>query len=197
MSQNRDAPAYQEYAATILAQLPFRTMTLQDRGLLYTMRLECWVNVRLPHNHNDLARVLGLPVAEVFESLAAVMHFFDVVDGFLVSPELDNYRAHLIERKVKQSNGGKLGSAMTNSKRNRTAKHEGSELASSPSTYSRLTRQGGVESLVETSTEKLSQAKHSQDQPLESVIIVDSFVAEYEATESCAAADYAKASGGG
>ena len=28
MSQDRDAPAYQEYAATILAQLPFRTMTL-------------------------------------------------------------------------------------------------------------------------------------------------------------------------
>ncbi|MDP1766069.1 MAG: hypothetical protein Q8K83_04115 [Methylotenera sp.] len=197
MSQNRDAPAYQEYAATILAQLPFRTMTLQDRGLLYTMRLECWVNVRLPHNHNDLAKVLGLPVAEVVGSLAAVMHFFAVVDGFLVSPELDNYRAHLIERKVKQSNGGKLGSAMTNSKRNRPAKNEGSELASTPSTHSRLTRQGEVESLVKASTEKLSQAKHSQNQPLESVIIVDSFVAEYEAAESCAAADYAKASGGG
>lgn len=50
MSQNRDAPAYQEYAATILAQLSFRTMTLQERGLLYTMRLECWVNMRLPQN---------------------------------------------------------------------------------------------------------------------------------------------------
>lgn len=60
MNQNRAAPAFQEYAATMLALLPFRTMTLQDRGLLYTMRLECWVNVRLPYNHNDLAKVLGL-----------------------------------------------------------------------------------------------------------------------------------------
>ena len=184
MSQNRDAPAYQEYAATILAQLPFRTMTLQDRGLLYTMRLECWVNVRLPHNHNDLAKVLGLPVAEV-------------VDGFLVSPELDNYRAHLIERKVKQSHGGKLGSAITNNKRKRLAKNEGSELASTPSTHSRLTRQGDVESLVQASTEKPSQAKHSQNQPLESNVIVDSFIAQYEAADSYTAADYAKASGGG
>ncbi len=57
MSQNRKAPAYQEYAATIMAQLSFRTMSLQDRGLLYTMRLECWVNMRLPNNHNDLAKV--------------------------------------------------------------------------------------------------------------------------------------------
>ena len=197
MSQNRDAPAYQEYAATILAQLPFRTMTLQDRGLLYTMRLECWVNVRLPHNHNDLAKVLGLPVAEVVGSLAAVMHFFEVVDGFLVSPELDNYRAHLIERKVKQSHGGKLGSAITNNNRKRIAKNEGSELASTPSTHSRLTRQGEVESLVQASTEKPSQAKHSQNQPLERNVIVDSFIAQYEAADSYTAADYAKASGGG
>jgi len=65
MSQNRDAPAYQEYAAAILARLAFRTMTLQDRGLLFTMRLECWVNVRLPSEHNNLAKVLGLPTAEV------------------------------------------------------------------------------------------------------------------------------------
>lgn len=196
MSQNRDAPAYQEYAATILAQLPFRTMTLQDRGLLYTMRLECWVNVRLPHDHNDLAKVLGLPVAEVVGSLATVMHFFAVVDGFLISPELDNYRMHLIERKIKQSHGGKLGSAITNSKRNHVAKIEARELASRPSANSRLTRQGGVESLVQASTEKLNPAKHSQDQPLESNVMTDSFVAQYEAAESYAAADYAKASGG-
>jgi hypothetical protein len=71
MGQNRSAPAYQEYATALLAQLPFRTMTLQDRGLLYTMRMECWVNIRLPQNHADLAKVLGLPVAEVAESLTA------------------------------------------------------------------------------------------------------------------------------
>ena len=76
--QNRKPPAYMEYAATMLAQLPFRTMTLQDRGLLYTMRLECWENVRLPDNHKDLANVLGRSVAEIAESLGAVMPFFDL-----------------------------------------------------------------------------------------------------------------------
>lgn len=192
MSQNRDAPAYQEYAATMLAQIPFRTMSLQDRGLLYTLRMECWVNVRLPHSHSDLAKVLGLSIAEVAGSLAAVMPFFEVVDGFIVSPELENYRAHLEERKSKQSHGGKRGSAITNGKRNRSAKAVDTEVASTPSSTSRLPRRGRGESSVQSSTEK-----PSQNQPPERGVITDSFVAEYEAAESCTADAYARASGGG
>jgi hypothetical protein len=192
MSQNRDAPAYQEYAAAILAQLPFRTMTLQDRGLLYTMRLECWVNVRLPHNHTDLAKVLGLPVAEVAGSLAAVMPFFEVVDGFIISPELENYRAHLADLKSKQSHGGKRGSAITNSKRNRPAKAVNVGVTSTPSSTSRLPRRGGGESSVQPSTEKPSQ----NQRPARGVV-TDPFVAEYEAAENCSPDAYAKASRGG
>ncbi|OIQ76485.1 hypothetical protein GALL_418350 [mine drainage metagenome] len=189
MSQNRDAPAFQEYAASMLSRLPFRTMTLQDRGLLYTMRLECWVNVRLPNNHNDLAKVLGLPVAEVAGSLAAVMPFFEVVDGFIISPELENYRAHLADRKIKQSQGGKRGSAITNSKRKRPAKAVDDGAMSTPSSTSQLPRQAVVESSVQPSTEK-----PSQNQLAGRVVIDDPFVAEYEAAESCTADDYARAS---
>lgn len=191
MSQNRDAPAYQEYAATILAQLPFRTMTLQDRGLLYTMRLECWVNVRLPHSHSDLAKVLGLPIAEVAGSLAAVMPFFEVVDGFIINPELENYRAHLADRKIKQSQGGKRGSAITNGKRNRPARPVDAGVSSTPSSTSRLPRQGRGESSVQPSTEK-----PSQNQLAGRAVISDPFVTAYEAAESCTADAYARASGG-
>lgn len=189
MSQNRDAPAYQEYAATILAQLPFRTMTLQDRGLLYTMRLECWVNVRLPHNHNDLAKVLGLPVAEVAGSFAAVMPFFEIVDGFITSPELENYRAHLADRKLKQSLGGKLGSKITNKKRNRSESNLENEVSSTPPSTSRLTRRGSSVSLVQSSTKQSSPNQLSEK-------AVDPFIAEYEAAESCTADAYSKASDG-
>lgn len=195
MSQNRDAPAYQEYAATILALLPFRCMSLQDRGLLYTMKLECWVNVRLPQNPNHLAKVLGLPVAEVAASLAAVMPFFEVVDGFIISPELEGYRAYLAERKLKQSHGGKIGSAITNRKRKRPAMADdggdSSTPTSIPSSNSRLTRRGGVESLVQTSTDK-----PSQNQSLGRAVMADPFVADYESAERCTADAYAKASGG-
>jgi hypothetical protein len=188
MSQNRNAPAYQEYAAALLAQLPFRTMTLQDRGLLYTMRLECWVNVRLPQSPADLAKVLGLPVAEITESLAAVMPFFQIVDGFVISPELENYRAHLAERKSKQSKGGKIGSAITNRKREHATRHATDEPSSTPASTSRLTRRGGRVSLVQSSTEKQSPKPSTG-------MAVDSFVSEYEAAEGCSADAYAKASG--
>lgn len=187
MSQNRDAPAYQEYAAALLAQLPFRTMTLQDRGLLYTMRLECWVNMRLPHDHNDLAKVLGLPLAEVAGSLAVVMPFFEVLDGFLISPELENYRAHLAERRIKQSRGGKLGSAITNRKRNSQA--ETDEVSGSPSSNSRVARRGSRVSLVQARTKKPNPDQSSEK-------AVDPFIAEYESAESCTAEAYVKASEG-
>lgn len=198
MSQNRDAPAYQEYAASIMAQLPFRTMTLQDRGLLYTMRLECWVNMHLPRSHNDLAKVLGLPIGEVVGSLAAVMPFFKVVEGFIISPELENYRAHLEDRKNKQSHGGKRGSSITNGRRSRPAKGMDNGVSSTPSSTLRPPRRGRIESLVQLNTEKQSQA-----QPLEKEIatVANSdgnaeWLAEYEGAKSCTANDYARASGG-
>ncbi len=189
MSQQRDAPAYQEYAATILAQIPFRTMTLQDRGLFYTMRLECWVNMRLPRNNNDLAKVLGLPPDQVAGSLVAVMPFFKDVDGFIISPELENYRTHLADRKSKQSQGGKRGSGITNGKRNRPEKAVDAGVTSTPSSTSRVPRRGRVESLVQPST-----AKPSQNQPRESDV-VDPFMTAYNAAVSCTAEDYARAKG--
>lgn len=191
MSQNRDAPAFQEYAAAMLSRLPFRTMTLQDRGLLYTMRLECWVNMRLPSNNGDLAKVLGLPVADVVASFHAVMPFFEVDDGFIISPDLEDYRAHLAERKHKQSQGGKRGSAITNGKRNRKEKAADAGSSSTPSSTSRPPRRGGGESSVQLST-----AQQNQNQPPIKGLVDDPFVAEYEAAENCEANDYVKASRG-
>lgn len=105
--QNRDAPAYQEYAASMMAKLDYRTMTLSERGLLYTMRLECWVNDRLPADPSRLAKVLGCDVKEVAEALPALFAFFVEQDGFYSSPELDSYKLHLADGKKKMSDGGK------------------------------------------------------------------------------------------
>jgi len=171
--QNRKPPAYQEYPATILASLPFRKMSLQERGLFCTLRYECWENIQLPATHNELAKVLGLPLDEVVESLSAVMPLFDLQDGFIICPELEDYRTHLADRKKKQSQGGKIGSAMTNSKR--YAKTSGI------TSNSRLPRQGSNESLVQSSTEKQSQ---TQSIKKEVVPVDDPWVKDYEATEA-------------
>ena len=129
MAHNRDAPAYQEYAANILAQISFRGATLQDRGLLYTLRLECWVNVTLPADPTSLARLLGLPIDEIAKSLPVIALFFRVADGQITCPELDGYRTHLENRRINQSKGGKRGAAITNKKR----KHAGKPVNTSDS----------------------------------------------------------------
>ena len=117
MSQNRPAPAYMEYAAATLTGMRFRMMTPAQRGLCWTMKLELWVNHTLPSNPDSLARVLGLDPAEVRSELPAVLPIFDIKDGWIISPELEDYRAHLKGIREKQKAGGKRGAEITNGQR--------------------------------------------------------------------------------
>lgn len=112
-TQNRPAPAYQEYAASMMSRIEYRTLTLAQRGLLYTMRLECWVNHGLPEHTTTLARVLGYDAAEIAAELPSVMPFFAVEDGEIVCPELENYRSYIENVRTRQSDAAKA----TNEKR--------------------------------------------------------------------------------
>ncbi len=191
MTQNRKAPAFQEYAASMLASMSFRLMSLQERGLFYTMRLECWENIQLPAPVHKLAKFLYCDVDHIQKALTdEVKSFFIEKDGFYTCPELDNYRKHLEERKAKQSQGGKQGAAMTNAKVNKPRKATNTSDSGKSSSNSQVPHRVGIESLVQSST-----LKKSQIQSLEKEIISDEFVTEYEAAESVTANDYSKASG--
>ncbi len=113
MSNNRTAPAYQEYAANLIARFDYRTLTLPQRGLLYSMRLECWVNQYLPETPSVLARILGFDVAEVAAELPNVMPFFEVEDGRIFAPDLEAYRERIEGIRSRQSAAAKS----TNAKR--------------------------------------------------------------------------------
>ena len=110
------APAYQEYAANMLADIDFRSLDLAARGLLYTLRLECWVNVRMPSCPALLAKVLGLPENEVARGLKGLSPFFNDDAGMLYCKSLEGYRAAQSERRARQSAGGKKGAETTNKK---------------------------------------------------------------------------------
>lgn len=176
MSQNRRPPAYQEYPAEILAKIPFRTMSLQDRGLFCTMRFECWVNSQLPKKPDVLAKVLGLPVDQVSASLPAVMPFFEIVGDFIICPELENYRKHLDDRAHKLSEAGKRGAAKTNEKSNIPISNDGS---ATPTATPQPPRRLGLGLLVQSSTEQQSKDKFSKG----SNSITDPFVKEMEEYE--------------
>ena len=173
MAQNRKPPAYQEYASTILAHISFRLMNMEARGLLYTMRLECWANCELPSDTESLSAVLGKPVTP--DMLKAVDSFFDIDDKQITSPELESYRAYLEERREKQSKGGKKGAKTTNTKcggitRAMPGQCEGNAKAMPTTNHKQRTkrkitgkpqvpRRGSDESLVQSSSTKQSQNK--------------------------------------
>lgn len=192
MSQNRKPPAYQEYAAEFLSNRVFRLLTLTQRGLLQTMRLECWVNHQVPAQPAELAKYLGLNFEEVRSGLSdGVKSFFVERGDSYICPELEDYRQHLADRKSKQSIGGMNGAAITNRKRNLSATTMNVGDSSPPSTKARLSRRGSDEPLVKSSTEQLSQ-----NQSLENGVVDNSFVKDIEAAERRMSKDYEKASRG-
>jgi uncharacterized protein YdaU (DUF1376 family) len=163
MAQNREPPAFQEYAAAMMAKTDYRLMSLAGRGLLYTMRLECWVNRRLPPDAPRLARVLGFDVAEVAALIPEVQPFFAIDDEGLFCPELEDYRDHVDDRRHKQSEGGKQTAA----------KHKAKREQAPP--------EGGAGDLQVTcsSLVQSSKAQPNSIQVLSEELSSDPFVSEY------------------
>jgi hypothetical protein len=165
MAQNRKPPAFQEYAATILSNKDFRLMNLSQRGLLFTLRLECWVNHSVPSLSNELAKYLGFSHQELTEALSTgVLSFFSDSGGSYTCPELEDYRQHLTDQREKQRAGGKKGALITNQKQKETK-----------STNPQFT----CDSLVQFNSAQLS-SNHS----LESDYVNDEFVKEYESASN-------------
>ena len=139
MAQNRPAPCYQEYAASMLANVNFRQMPLAARGLLYTLRLECWENHQLPADSKKLSSVLRFDEAEIIAAMQWLDPFFQTNDGWITSPDLEDYRTHLAGQRKAQSVGGKKGAAKTNAGKSRVPR----------------------ESVVKSSTDQLSPSQNS------------------------------------
>lgn len=164
MAQHREAPAFQEYAASMMARTEYRVMSLEARGLLYSLRLECWVNGRLPSRPDILARVLGFPLDQIERALPELASFIQIAGDDLRCPELDDYRAHLEDRRSRQSEGGRAGAALTNGARRRTP-------PGNPAGEPRASR----ESLVQQRQVQQSKAK-AQD----GGALADDWVSDYE-----------------
>ena len=164
MAQNRDAPAYQEYAASMMARIEYRLMSMEARGVLWSMRQECWVNGRLPSAPDQLARVLGCSVDLVERALPQLTAFLVHNDSHYRCPDLDDYRTHINDRRAKQSQGGKAGAAKTNDVRRGAA-------TGKPPGKPRATR----ESLVQN-----SQDQHSKAQQSKVANLHDTWVSDYE-----------------
>lgn len=211
MSQNRKPPAYQEYAGEILSSMKFRLMPLEGRGLWWTLRLECWQNIRLPSSPEELSILLNVDDGVVRETLPTLIRygeFQEIEGGWLICPALEDYRKYLADRRQRQSEGGKAGSALTNAKRasnkparkqsRNTAPNQASDMASNstsnPTSNStdnttsisgdsvRDSRRGQGESLVQLSSVQQSTDKPSCNQGVEDQS-TDEWLKSYEEPE--------------
>lgn len=113
----RPAPAYQIYPSNIMSNINWRTMSLEQRGLMITLQFECWVNGSVPSNPETLAKLLLIGDSSLKDMLSnEVMSFFDIRDEKIVCPELTAYKDLLDKRRIKQSEGGKKGQIIKRSK---------------------------------------------------------------------------------
>lgn len=175
MSQNREPPAYMEYAANMLANRKFRLMTAAERGVLHSMRLECWANRTLPRDPGELARILGLAAVEVAAALPAAMVFFSDETGEIRCPELDAYRADREAVRNAKSEGGKRGAEAANKKRQPTKTRA---TASSPAMPS-----GMPSGMPSAKVRHLNVDQTNQNQSPVKDSVADSWVKDYETAE--------------
>lgn len=188
-SQGREAPAYMEYPASIMARMPYRQMTLAERGLLYTLRNECWVNTHMPSDPDKLARILGYSTEEIRSALSSnLMEFFEIQGETFFCPELEKYRCYQEARRRRMSEGGKRGSE--SKKKSKQGAHvENNSLSSLQPPSSHLA----------TTLQPLRQDKPKPEKQKPAIRVSDSqeaWIKDYERVETTAH-DYARLSRGG
>ena len=131
-TRDKTAPWYYTYAATRMAELNYRMMSLEERGLYFTLMNECWVNTFLPSDCESLASVLGKPVDHVRRAYTdSVAAYFTEEAGSLYSQELEGYRAKFVARREAQVAGGKVGAERAKKKRG-TNQSDGGEPSGQP-----------------------------------------------------------------
>ncbi len=154
-------------------------MSLPERGLLDTLRRECWVSGYVPAYLPDMARVLGFTEAEIEAAYTSrVQAFFELSGGDLISPDLECYRAELAGRKARMAEGGRIGGRKTQ-QRNRPKSDQASLEASLKGTLeANLKPLRGVERNREE-RKSLSIGRGDSSEGIDA-----GFVADYEQVES-------------
>lgn len=188
MTQNRQPPAYQEYAATMLANMTYRLMSLAERGLMDTIRRECWVNGGLPANPGPLAKVLHCDQAEVEAALPAVMSFFAVECGLIVCPELEHYRNHLAEARERQAAGGRRSANKRKAEQGKADCGDSASTLQAPSKQPASTLQGRRQ--VKT------KPNQSKTVAIKEILPCSAYEEWMDPKQGCSSDEYARASGG-
>jgi uncharacterized protein YdaU (DUF1376 family) len=111
------APWFRLYAANFQSDRQYRMMSLEERGLLITLLLECWINVDVPSGIDEVSLFTGYPEGIVANAFTErVKSFFTIKETSIFSPYLEEERKGYEDRYRKQVEGGKLGAIVKKQK---------------------------------------------------------------------------------
>ncbi|NOS97372.1 MAG: hypothetical protein HOP25_02735 [Methylotenera sp.] len=103
----QEAPAFQEYAANLLARRDFKALKLESKGLLWAMRLEYWVNGDFNDDAAQIGAILGVSTEDIARLLPTISTFLATDGKSIGFEDLSNYKLSLEAKRAKQSAGGK------------------------------------------------------------------------------------------
>jgi hypothetical protein len=132
-------PWFRVFSSHYLSDRHFRIASLEERGLLFSMLLECWSNLDTPSEPNELSQIIGVPLQQVDLALTPkVLSFFKKRGNSYYSEYLDGQRSSFLEKRKKQIEGGKKGAVIKSLMTNHSGKPQGkptgslNQLKSSP-----------------------------------------------------------------
>ncbi|MBU6368339.1 MAG: hypothetical protein KGQ65_01730 [Burkholderiales bacterium] len=106
-------PWFRMFAANYLADRNFRTISLEERGLVLSMLLECWTSIDIPKKPEELSQILGVPVDQVKRALTfKALSFFEERGNSYHSKFLDDQRNKFLEIRKARKEGGEKGAAL-------------------------------------------------------------------------------------
>jgi hypothetical protein len=110
--EKRPPPWFKEYASDMLANHHYRELSLAERGLLDTIRRECWVagGKGISADPARLGRLTGFPVNEVAALLSPILPLLHLDDsGYLYDEDLARQYAENCLKRGKLQLNGKVG----------------------------------------------------------------------------------------
>jgi uncharacterized protein YdaU (DUF1376 family) len=112
-------PAVMLYAERMMADRRYRFMSLEERGLFFSMFCECWKNGSVPADLHQLSIYLGIDSDKVKKAASEnCLSFFERQGDELICPQVEMYRAEMIKKSErKQQAGSKGGLAAAASRR--------------------------------------------------------------------------------
>jgi hypothetical protein len=103
----KQAPAFQEYAADLLADRRFAAMSLPALGLFYILKLRAWLDGSIPADPRTVAAILKEKPREVEQLWTQILPWFVPSGDELILPQHEEQRAKHAAWREKSSRGGK------------------------------------------------------------------------------------------